>query len=63
MAWRLPILVALFGLASSNKQGFAVPNETRQRRQTAFLSCEAAAQSCKTHFGDMTSYPNIAAGK
>ena len=63
MGLRLPILVALFGLASSHKLGSSVPNETRQRRQAAFLSCEAAVHSCSTHFGDITSYPNIAAGK
>ena len=63
MGWRLPILVALFALASSNKHGSSVPNETKPRRQTVFLSCEAAIQSCSSHFGDMTSYPNIAAGK
>ena len=31
MGWRLPILVAIFALASSNKQGSSVPNETKQR--------------------------------
>jgi len=65
MWWLFSIQVALFGIASSLKLGSSVPavevNETRQRR-SAFLSCEAAAQSCSTHFGDLTSYPNIAAG-
>ena len=58
MRWRVVwAFVLLAGLASPLELGPA-----RQKRQ-AFTSCEAAVQSCATHFADTTSYPNIAAGE
>ena len=59
----LPLTMAALGLALELGPG---PTGSKQnplsKGRAAFPTCEAAAQSCTTHFPDRTSYPNIASG-
>ena len=65
MRWCFLSPVVLAALASSLKLGPSAPGSSREgklKARAAFPSCEAAAESCVTHFPDHTSYQNIAAG-
>ena len=65
MRWHFLSSVTLGALTSSLKLGPSVPTAKQPGGQAraAFPTCEAAAESCVTHFSDHKSYPNIKAGK